>query len=73
MRYFIVVFTKLEIIVSTSVLVKIYFYLLNSIASYGIIAWGSAFENAITPLVNFLKKKLMKIIFKNKKLKNILY
>lgn len=65
LRYLVFVFKKLSKILSTVSLLKIFYALFNSIASYGIIAWGSAYENAVSSLVN-LQVRILKIIFKGK-------
>ena len=35
--------------------------LFNSIATYGIIAWGSAYDNALDPLIS-IQKKIFKLL-----------
>lgn len=45
--YLVFVFVKLRKLVSTDVLVKIYYGLFNCLASYGIIAWGVIYNNIV--------------------------
>ena len=51
-RYLLFIFYKLSKILETEPLLKIYYGLFDSIAKYGIIAWGSAYKNALKPLKN---------------------
>ena len=63
-KYLLFVFYKLASIMNTKTLLIIYHALFNSIASYGIIAWGGAYKNVLNPLLR-LQKRILKIIFKN--------
>ena len=45
----------------SNILLKIYYALFNSVATYGIIAWGGAYPNVINPL-NKVQKKLIKLL-----------
>lgn len=64
-RYLIFVMAKLKNLLNTESLLSIYHGLFKSVATYGIIAWGSAYENAILPLIK-LQKRIIAIIFLNK-------
>lgn len=65
LRYLIFVFAKLQKILDCKALVNIYYALFNSISTYGIVAWGSAYKNSLAPIVQ-LQKKIVKIIYKCK-------
>ena len=60
-RYPIFIFKKLRKILCSKTLLKIYYALFNSVATYGIISWGGAYPNVINPLLK-VQKKLIKII-----------
>ena len=61
-RYLIFVFRKLAPFMNISTLRMIYFALFHSIATYGIIAWGGAYDNAIDSLQK-VQDKILKIIY----------
>ena len=71
-RYLIFVMNKLKYQLLPTTLVSIYYALFNSIASYGIVAWGGTYKKYIKP-INSIQKRLSKIIDKStdKKLLNI--
>ena len=60
-KYLIFIFSKLNKILSKKLLLTVYHGLFNSIATYGIIAWGSAYDGILKPLVN-LQKRILKLI-----------
>lgn len=61
LKYLLYIFAKVKNSMSKNNLLILYYGLFNSVASYGIIAWGSAYQNAINPLEN-LRKKVLKLI-----------
>ena len=63
-RYLIYIFAKLRNILSNNNLISIYYALFHSIATYGIIAWGSAYENSLNLLLK-LQKKIFYLITNN--------
>lgn len=63
-KYLTFVFYKLSKLMNLATLRLIYYALFNSVISYGILAWGGAYSNALQLLKN-LQKKLLKIINKN--------
>ena len=65
-RFPLFIFAKLRRILSINSLMILYHGLFMGIASYGIIAWGSAYKNKLTPLLN-LQKRILKIISKDKR------
>lgn len=65
-RYLLFVFYKLRCILSLKQLLQLYHALFCSRAFYGIVAWGGAFNNALSPL-QVLQKRVLKIIHKQKK------
>ena len=60
-RYLIFIFAKLRKIITYKMLMTTYYGLFNSIATYGIISWGSAYPPTINPLLN-IQKKILKLI-----------
>lgn len=64
LRYLISVFYKLKNILRRSALISIYYGLFNSVATYGIIAWGNTTNSSIKNLIN-LQRRVWKIIFGN--------
>ena len=67
-RYLIYIFSRLKNILSFNNLISAYFAFFHSIATYGIIAWGSAYGNSKNLLLN-LQEKLYNIV-RNKNSKN---
>lgn len=61
LRYLPYVFSRLKPIVEYPKLVAVYHALFNSLASYGIVAWGGAYEIAIK-MLNKLQDKIIKIV-----------
>ena len=59
--HFFFIFAKLRNILSDKILIAVYHGLFNSIATYGIIAWGSAYDNALDPLIS-IQKKIFKLL-----------
>ena len=49
-------------------LLQIYYALFHSIATYGILAWGSSYKNVILPLVKMQNRMLKIIVKKNNKI-----
>ena len=62
LKYFTFITYKLKNILSSEQLKCIYYALFNSLATYGIIAWGGTYCNHIRKLVN-LQNNITKIIF----------
>ena len=60
-KYLIFLFAKLRKILSYKMLMAIYYGLFNSIATYGIISWGSAYDTTVSILCN-IQKKILKLI-----------
>lgn len=65
-RYLIFVFSRLSKLMNYDSLLMIYHGLFGSIATYGILAWGSAYNNAINSLYK-VESRILKIITKNEK------
>lgn len=63
-KYLVYVFYKLAKTMSSDTLLLIYYAFFHSIATYGIIAWGSAYANCLNQL-QALQNKILKIISKN--------
>lgn len=63
-KYLVFIFYKLSMYMQIHVLVKIYYALFHSIISYGIIAWGGAYNNNLNTLQR-LQTRILKIINKN--------
>lgn len=61
LRYLLFIFAKLKKILSINTMLTIYYGLFNSLATYGIEVWGSAYESALKPLVD-LQRRIIKII-----------
>lgn len=64
-KYLVFIFHKLSKIMSTEILMMLYYAFFHSIINYGIIAWGGAYSNCLNLLKNH-QKKLLKIVNKNK-------
>lgn len=62
-RYLLYVIHKLKYFMSGRILKMIYYAFFHSIATYGITAWGGAYKNVISPLLN-LQNRLRKVILK---------
>ena len=62
LRYLIYVFANLKKILNINSLLTIYYALFDSIATYGIIAWGGAYKTALKSL-QAIQNKILKIIF----------
>ena len=62
-RYLIYVFYKLNSVISKKQLMTMYYALFWTISTYGIIAWGGAYENTLKSL-NEIQKKILKLIHK---------
>ena len=65
LRYLLFVFYKLKFILSNKALLSIYYGLFHSIATYGIVAWGSAYKNVTQKIYN-LQNRVLKIIYSNR-------
>lgn len=63
-KYLVYVFYKLAKTMSMDTLLMIYHAFFNSIAAYGIIAWGGAYSNSLNQL-QALQNRILKIICKN--------
>ena len=63
-KYLTYVFYKLAKIMSTNTLFLIYYAFFHSVITYGIIAWGGAYNNQVKILQN-LQNRILKIISKN--------
>ena len=63
-KYLIFIFTKLSKFMDKSTLNMIYYALFNSVISYGITAWGGAYQNNIQ-LLQSVQTRILKIINKN--------
>lgn len=63
-KYLLFVFSKLSKIMHKKSLMTIYYAFFHSIATYGIIAWGGAYNNVLH-LLESLQRRLLKIISKN--------
>lgn len=63
-KYLIYVFANFAKIMDSSTLLMLYHALFHSVATYGIIAWGGAYQNSIGMLQS-LQSKLLRIISKN--------
>ena len=61
LRYLLIVFHKLKNLLRRSSLLTIYYGLFHSRATYGIIAWGGAYESVIENLSN-LQSRVLKIV-----------
>lgn len=66
-RYLIYIFYKLRSILNTKQLMSIYYALFWSIATYGIVAWGGAYDNNMKALID-IQKRIIKIIYNKSKL-----
>lgn len=64
-RYLLFIFAKLNKIMDLQTIYTIYSALFNSVAGYGILVWGSAYQNAVTPLLN-LQNRISKVIQRRK-------
>lgn len=64
-RYLIYVLAKLRKTMNYNALLIIYYALFQSIAGYGIIAWGGAYSNLLD-LIQGVQDKILKLIRKNK-------
>ena len=60
-RYLIFVFRKLKKYMLIKSLLTIYYALFNSIASYGILSWGGAYDNVLNSLQS-IQDRILKII-----------
>lgn len=69
-RYLLFVFKKLRNFFSLEVLLRMYHAFFCSIAFYGIIAWGGAYQYTLHPL-KILQKRILKIIFRAEHLNHI--
>lgn len=65
------IFYKIRNYFSKQTLLNFYYGLFSSIATYGLIAWGSAYENAINSILSFQKRLLKIILGKNFRTKNL--
>lgn len=63
-KYLIFIFAKLKKMLSIKSLITIYYGLFHSIANYGVIGWGSAYESALSPLL-MLQKRIIKVIMQS--------
>lgn len=63
-KYLIFIFAKLKKNLSIKSLITIYYGLFHSIANYGVIGWGSAYESALSPLL-MLQKRIIKVIMQS--------
>lgn len=61
-KYLIFVFYKLKYIMNQTQLLQVYYALFHNFATYGIIAWGSAYNN-ITDTLQVIQNRILKIIF----------
>ena len=64
-KYLTYVFHKIKSYMHTDTMRMIYYAFFHSIATYGIIAWGGAYNNNLN-LLQALQNKIIKIINKNK-------
>lgn len=62
-RYLLYIMSKLRHIFGIDIILRIYYAFFGSIAFYGIVAWGGAYDNALEQLCK-LQKRILKIIFK---------
>lgn len=62
-RYLLFVFAKLNKLLSQESMLIIYHALFNSIVSYGILAWGGAYNGVMSKLIS-LQKRIIKIVMK---------
>ena len=67
-RYLLYIFKKLSKYMDSNSLMIIYYALFNSIANYGIVAWGSAYNNVIEPLQR-LQYRILRLIKVNDNMK----
>lgn len=63
-KYLIFVFYKLRKYMDVEMLRTIYYAFFQSVISYGIIAWGGAYDNYFT-LLNTLQRRILKVINNN--------
>lgn len=62
-RSLLYIFKQIRKIIDLQNLRKIYFALVQSLLSYGIIAWGAAYDNVLNPLI-VAQKRIIKLIYK---------
>lgn len=62
-RSLLYIFKNIRKIIDLQNLRKIYFALVQSLLSYGIIAWGAAYDNVLNPLI-VAQKRIIKLIYK---------
>ena len=63
-KYLLFVFSKLSRFLQTDTLMMLYYALFHSVASYGILVWGGAYNNNLSRLQR-LQNRLLKIASKN--------
>ena len=63
-KYLLFVFSKLSRFLQTDTLMMLYYALFHSVAIYGILAWGGAYNNNLSRL-QILQNRLLKIASKN--------
>lgn len=66
LRYLIYIFYKIRNMFSEKQLIMIYYALFWSIATYGIIIWGGAYDRNIKPLED-IQKRILKLIYNKSK------
>lgn len=68
-KYLVFIFYKISKYMQIDVLIRIYYALFHSIISYGIVAWGGAYNNNLNTIQR-LQTRILKIISKNRILTN---
>lgn len=61
LKYLIYVFARLKQTLSTNQLLQVYYGLFNSVALYGIIGWGGAYDASLNPLIRLQNRILVTI------------